>query len=1051
MNKYGKKTLGFILGCATLASAFSLSLPASAEEADRPLIHYSFDSAPSGQTIANTGSDIHSDATLEGRASFKDGRLVLNGSQDVVIPTGALKDKEDLTISIWLKNDSGSMNTSAAYVGNANTSKGYFLLNPSNPVGRVKAVMTTATAGSPNNSPWGTEVGPGSTGSPSSGSRSTDDMALYTTVIRGTTGTMSSYLNGAPLGSSTYTIPVGGLKNYGDLVAYLGKSSYPDPKSKIEVDDYAIYDQALDSAQVKGLYTSQVLEKVIPTVSVPAQAYENFTLPTNLSGVRLDWASDSAALSVASDGQVTVTRPLPEQPDAAVNLTATFRLNGITRIRTYRVLVPHALSDQDEAQADLDAVTIDNADDIRTNVSLPVVGGHGSSFTWTIKEPGSASPIIVDGVNSSSKTVKVKRPAAGKPATTVVLSLEVRRGTCRLAKEFTLKVQPMPASDSKDQAYVWAFFTGEGVGGEKISLAASKGNNALDWNTLNNGSPLFTSNEGERGLRDPFILKSKDGDKFYMLATDLKISGRPNSPGGLSGFMGAQANGSQYIEIWESDDLTHWSNERHVKVSTDRAGNTWAPEAYYDAEIGKYVVYWASNLYPGSNQADRTSLTYNRMMYATTDDFINFSEPQVWIDVDRRGQPGSGSIDATVQKEGGTYYRVFKDERTMTLRQEKSTDLLAKVVGSYPGGTMSDESRWSLVGERVGNGQANGYGGTFSAGEGPSLFRANEGDINGYQYYLFADQPNYHGGPNHYVPMATTDISQADHWKVIGDKMPEANFPTNTDGGKPRHGTILPVTRAQYQKVLEAYAPHVAVSSVSAAGVETRIGEDPTPRLPAKVELTKADGSKEQASVKWDAVNPASYSHAGTFRLQGIAADASRMPVEVMVRVLSDDASLESLNIAGQSVDPAQALTGTASLELSDLKALTVADVSVRAHDPEATFTLTMTPLESIERTVAVGTPGRMLTVKVTAADRVSTKNYQVRLTQAPGAQPLPGHDGTGEPGQPSPGKANQVRKNHPVLSATGVDLSAVLFTMLAISLGLAFTVACRFVGRRRR
>lgn len=31
-----------------------------------------------------------------------------------------------------------------------------------------------------------------------------------------------------------------------------------------------------------------------------------------------------------------------------------------------------------------------------------------------------------------------------------------------------------------EEAYVWAFFTGEGVGGEKISLAASKGNDALD-------------------------------------------------------------------------------------------------------------------------------------------------------------------------------------------------------------------------------------------------------------------------------------------------------------------------------------------------------------------------------------------------------------------------------------------------------------------------------------------------------------------------------------------------------------------------------------------
>ena len=172
------------------------------------------------------------------------------------------------------------------------------------------------------------------------------------------------------------------------------------------------------------------------------------------------------------------------------------------------------------------------------------------------------------------------------------------------------------------------------MGGEKISLAASKGNDALDWNTLNNGTPLFTSEFGEKGLRDPFIMKSKDGDKFYMLATDLKIDGRAPL-NGLNGFAGAQANGSKYIEIWKSDDLVNWSKQSHVKVSSDYAGNTWAPEAYYDEEIGKYVVYWASNLYDNTDENSRKQLTYNRMVYVTTDDFVNFSDPTVWIDVDR--------------------------------------------------------------------------------------------------------------------------------------------------------------------------------------------------------------------------------------------------------------------------------------------------------------------------------------------------------------------------------------------------------------------------------
>ena len=278
------------------------------------------------------------------------------------------------------------------------------------------------------------------------------------------------------------------------------------------------------------------------------------------------------------------------------------------------------------------------------------------------------------------------------------------------------------------------------------------------------------------------------------------------------------------------------------------------------------------------------------MVYVTTDDFVNFSDPTVWIDVDRRGGAGSGSIDVTVQKVGDTYYRIYKDENTMSLRQEKSTDLTAAIGGAgvknYADALKG--SAWSEVATNIGKGQANGYGKTFTSGEGPSLFKANDGDVNGYQYYLFADQPSYHQGPNHYVPMATEDIASG-QWTVIGNKMPEANFPTNSDGGKPRHGTVLPVTRAQYQKVLEAYAPAVAVKSVDALSAETTVGVAPT--LPETAHLTHADGSVSDVAVEWDAIDAASYAKTGTFTVKGVAQDDSRMPVEATVTVTGTDIS----------------------------------------------------------------------------------------------------------------------------------------------------------------
>nr|BFF10137.1 family 43 glycosylhydrolase [Microbacterium flavescens] len=359
-----------------------------------------------------------------------------------------------------------------------------------------------------------------------------------------------------------------------------------------------------------------------------------------------------------------------------------------------------------------------------------------------------------------------------------------------------------------------------------------------------------------------------------MIATDLKVAGL------AGGFTTAQISGSKYIEVWESTDLVNWSDQRHVKVSTDFAGNTWAPEAFWSEELDTYVVFWASNLYPTTNAADRTAVTYNRMMYATTDDFVTFSEPKVWIDV-RRGT-GLGMIDSTVAKVDGVYHRFTKDEANMTIRHEKSTNLLATYSGSLPGATGAAD-QWTLVKAQVGTGLPNGEGRNFTSGEGANIIQANEGDVNGLDWFLFIDQPSYHGGPNHYIPFGTDNLNDGNAWVPLGSKL-RTGLPQNADGGKPRHGTVIPVTRAEYQRVLEAYAPDIAVATVGAMDVTTKAGLAPV--LP-QAQLTKVDGSQQTVDVQWDAVDPADYATPGTFTVSGVAQDDSRMPVEATVTVES--------------------------------------------------------------------------------------------------------------------------------------------------------------------
>jgi hypothetical protein len=80
---------------------------------------------------------------------------------------------------------------------------------------------------------------------------------------------------------------------------------------------------------------------------------------------------------------------------------------------------------------------------------------------------------------------------------------------------------------------------------------------------------------------------------------------------------------------------------------------TWASEAYHDESVSEYVVYWVSPLYAGDDLNHEVK-TYADILYATTQDFISFSEPVVWQDSNDR-------VETTVLKGGDTYHRFTKD------------------------------------------------------------------------------------------------------------------------------------------------------------------------------------------------------------------------------------------------------------------------------------------------------------------------------------------------------------------------------------------------------
>lgn len=394
------------------------------------------------------------------------------------------------------------------------------------------------------------------------------------------------------------------------------------------------------------------------------------------------------------------------------------------------------------------------------NITLPEKAGEDVSVTWETDHPE-----IVDVESHKNEGYDVT-PAGTvtrpKEDTEVTMTATLQAGETTDTKSFTFLVKAAKEALTEDdyKGYFFAYFAGEGYSnGEQIYFAASE--NGDKWYDLNENKPVLTSTMGEKGVRDPFIIRSPEGDKFYMIATDLKINGG-------NGWNAAQTAGSQSLMVWESTDLVNWSEQRMVEVSASiDAGCTWAPEATYDPITGEYVVYWSSKT-PDDNYGKQ------RVYYAKTRDFYSFTEPQVFIEKDE------SSIDTTIiyDEEENMYYRYTKNEggntnelgaKTKTIFAEKSSTLLGE---------------WTLIASESLN--------QNQWVEGPTIFKYNSQDAPDGKWCLLVDQ---FGGIGYY-PLVTDDLSSGVFETATASRMPS----------RARHGTPIPVTEEEYQAVMEKWS-----------------------------------------------------------------------------------------------------------------------------------------------------------------------------------------------------------------------------------------------------
>lgn len=268
------------------------------------------------------------------------------------------------------------------------------------------------------------------------------------------------------------------------------------------------------------------------------------------------------------------------------------------------------------------------------------------------------------------------------------------------------------------------------------------------WRGLDSFRPALVCGVGEKGVRDPFLLRSPDGRKFYLLATDLATHLNP-------GWKRASTAGSRSIVVWETSDLVRWSEPRLVGVAAADAGCAWAPEATYDEETGDYLVYWAST-------TKRDNFAKHRIWAARTKDFVTFGQPFVYLE---RDYP---VIDTTIVRENGRYYRFTKHERDRSIISEAS-EKLAGPWTEIRGFSLRDLA---------------GY-------EGPCCFPLQPGGVGRPgSWCLLLD--HYAKGTG-YAAFVTRDIAGGQF-----EPASDIAFPF-----KVPHGAVMPLTAAEFRRLSE--------------------------------------------------------------------------------------------------------------------------------------------------------------------------------------------------------------------------------------------------------
>lgn len=312
------------------------------------------------------------------------------------------------------------------------------------------------------------------------------------------------------------------------------------------------------------------------------------------------------------------------------------------------------------------------------------------------------------------------------------------------------------ASAAENSKYLFAYFTGDTVDGQKIRFATSS--DGKKFRTLNNGNYTVTQKTGTQCARDPYLFYSEKENCYYLLATDYDYSHNNWS------------DDQSTMTVWKSNDLITWSNETNIDAKNipgiNFEKNLWAPQALWDDAEQKYMVYYSTNV--GGSKA---------VVYSYTSDLFDvtkYSVPQ------KIGNFAFSNIDADITKVGDEYVLFIKNEDD---NSKKIYAAVSSKPNSFSNPVLLNSKNKSF--------------------EGPQLYKTSTGYTLAFDEYGNSGNVWLHEFTNDqfasFVANVKTNPSSIDISSYYSKTVNQSN-----DGFAARHGSIISISDGQYYALQNA-------------------------------------------------------------------------------------------------------------------------------------------------------------------------------------------------------------------------------------------------------